>query len=633
MVDTLTADREPSEALWHSMFVTPGYRFAFWNVQPLRADLELAFRPSRAADRAVASARSDDQALRLSHLLSAGPSRAQLTAFIDSLRRGAPIAQAVAAAARYLPPGITDSVPPPLVAFAIFRDDAYSTGPHSIGVDLLRASNGGLVELLGHEFHHSYLRLSFRMPRLSRDSADALIVDALDNLAAEGMADLIDKPGLLLHPPASLAAYANRYRDEFARAPVTLRGIDSIIARMASDTASIRVAGRKIDGRLWSSGHPVGGYMARTIVDVFGTDSLWSGAVNPVAFVRAYQSAERKRGNPAPLSDATMARLAEARAEISGDLGPSTPEKGASAGPVATRPRNRSPARIVPDAPMGLSTPAARFGLVLCATCIAPHLGLGQRAPVPAVLRSDDGRAALLLSGPAPNGMTIRLIRLPDDSDPAEVVGTHYRVEPVALRLSEPAHLVIDRDSSGFPAGAASNALVVMRQREGEWSTLPADTRGTLITEGGDFAVRWRGRQQCTDDRARALDFRIGTWDYRAEGYDPGQTVVTRDASRCALIERYADVKGGRSASLFIFAAGDSFWHVTTYDPAGRSVMSGQIIPDGVAFYHSPVDREVYRRQTDSTAVFSGERSADGGQTWTSWVTAMYRRAASNPKE
>jgi hypothetical protein len=279
-----------------------------------------------------------------------------------------------------------------------------------------------------------------------------------------------------------------------------------------------------------------------------------------------------------------------------------------------------------------MNTPAtvARTAFALCAACISPRFAIGQAERNPAVVRSDDGRAVLLLARPAPNGVTIRLIRLPDDSDPSEATGTHYRVEPIALRLSAPAHLAIETDSSGYPGGAAPDGLVVMRERDRQWIATPHDTRGAVIIEGGDFAVLWQTKERCAGAKARALDFRIGVWDYRAKGYDPGRTTVTRDASGCALRESYVDIKGGRSASLFIFTVRDSLWHVTTYDPGGRSVMAGRIEPDGVAFYHSPGDREVYLRRTDSTVGFSGERSADGGKTWLPWATATYTRVPSD---
>jgi hypothetical protein len=56
----------------------------------------------------------------------------------------------------------------------------------------------------------------------------------------------------------------------------------------------------------WSGGHPNGAYVARTIVETFGVDSLFPGVYDPAALLRTYAAAERTRGNPPPFSAAAM---------------------------------------------------------------------------------------------------------------------------------------------------------------------------------------------------------------------------------------------------------------------------------------------------------------------------------------
>jgi hypothetical protein len=310
VVDTLTADREPSEALWHSMFVTPGYRLSFFNVQPLRSDYELAFRPSRAHERDSILARKGDDADRLSHLGRAIAQRGELERFRDSLERTPVTRQALALTARFLPPGITRASTPPFVAFAVFREDAYATGPRTVCVDLIRALDGGLDVLLAHEFHHTFLYAITRVPIVSDDSADGLLMNSLTAVRAEGLADLIDKPSLLAAPPPELASYAKRYVRERDSAAVTLRAIDAILAHASHDSVSLRNTGKRVAALLWSGGHPVGGYMARRIVDTFGVDSIFPGAYSPFAFFRTYVAAERVHGAAPPFSDQTNALLA-----------------------------------------------------------------------------------------------------------------------------------------------------------------------------------------------------------------------------------------------------------------------------------------------------------------------------------
>lgn len=77
IVDILSRDSEPAEAQWGALLSTPGYRLAQTNLGPVvRQALEITFRPSRRAR-----------------------------------------------AAQLLPPGATRNGQPPLVAFALFKDD------------------------------------------------------------------------------------------------------------------------------------------------------------------------------------------------------------------------------------------------------------------------------------------------------------------------------------------------------------------------------------------------------------------------------------------------------------------------------------------------------------------------------
>ena len=55
--------------------------------------------------------------------------------------------------------------------------------------------------------------------------------------------------------------------------------------------------------------HPNGAYIARTILETFGKDSLMVGVYSPFAYIRTFRSAEAKRGNPPPFSPEAIAVL------------------------------------------------------------------------------------------------------------------------------------------------------------------------------------------------------------------------------------------------------------------------------------------------------------------------------------
>jgi hypothetical protein len=316
VVDILTQDQQPSDAQWQALLTTPGYQMAQLVVGPaIREDIELAFRPSRRAAFDSVARLPTDRAMRLQHLARAGSLRPMLLAFQDSLSRSSPVREAVNVASRFLPPGATSAAEPPLVAFALFRDDGYALGP-GILLDLLHAYESDAVLSLAHELHHEYVRRAFvPAPPLPNDSVrrrnELALRNALQSLRNEGIADLIDKPYPLTSSNPMRAAYVARYNEEYARTPATLRELDSLLSVVARDSTQIVAVGERARALLWSNGHPNGAYIARTIQQRFGVDSLLAAIANPAALLRTYGAAEVARGNPAPFSPAAW-RVIEA---------------------------------------------------------------------------------------------------------------------------------------------------------------------------------------------------------------------------------------------------------------------------------------------------------------------------------
>jgi hypothetical protein len=307
VVDILSKDSEPSGAQWQALLGTPGYRLAQIAIgKVVREDLEFAFKPSRRAVFDSLIALPTERAFRLKHLARAPQLRPQLDAFRDSVSRSAPIAEAIRTAQRFLPPGATSVGEPPLVAFAVFRDDGYSLGPGVI-VDLIHAYESNLVLFLAHEFHHAYLSLAQAKTMPDRSGQpdrpnEFPLRSAIQALRNEGLADLIDKPYPLTTTNPVRAAYVTRYNDEYAKTPATLHQIDSLLVAIAGDSTQLAPAGQRVRTLLWSNAHPNGAYVARTIYEQFGVDSLFPAVTSPVAMLRTYAAAERMRGNPSPFS-------------------------------------------------------------------------------------------------------------------------------------------------------------------------------------------------------------------------------------------------------------------------------------------------------------------------------------------
>ena len=310
VADLLGKDVEPSEDDWRRMMSTVGYRLSIGQVATTRSDMDIALRPSHGAQFDSLTQPKTDQADRLRHMRATVAHRTALGAYRDSVAQSLPVEQAVSIAAKFLPPHATDGKAPPLVAFGIFRDDAYSNGPQGVIIDLDHIyEEGGLTLLLAHEFHHSYLSALSTLREPNRDSTTTLFY-ALRNMRNEGIADLIDKPYPLSYPNSPLmSAYAKRYNEAYARTPEIIRSIDSALVVAYADSTKLPAVGRRVTELLPSAGHYNGSYVAREIYETFGVDSLYPGVHNFFAFLRTYAAAEKKRGNPPPFSPKAISLL------------------------------------------------------------------------------------------------------------------------------------------------------------------------------------------------------------------------------------------------------------------------------------------------------------------------------------
>lgn len=310
LADKLAKDVEPSEDDWHRMFSTVGYRLSMQQISSTRSDMEIALRPSRSAEFDSVTKTNSFQAGLLKHFRATISNRGGIAKYRDSVTRSLPVEQAIALAARFLPPHATEGKSPPLVAFTVFVDDAYSLGPAGVVIDIDHIyEDGELTTLLAHEFHHTYLSMLSSLREPAGDSAGILYY-ALSNLRNEGIADLIDKPyPVSSGKTANRAAYAKRYNEAYARTPAVIHSIDSALVVAADDSTKFPAVGRRLRELLPSAGHFNGSYVAREIYETFGVDSLYPAVHSFVAFLRIYASAEAKRGNPPPFSAKSVAFL------------------------------------------------------------------------------------------------------------------------------------------------------------------------------------------------------------------------------------------------------------------------------------------------------------------------------------
>jgi putative zinc-dependent peptidase DUF5700 len=306
-VDTLSRNIEPSTAQWRALLTSPGYRIAIISHPTIGHLIEIAFKPSRRAQRDSVLARGSEDSATIAHLLTVAATRAELKRFRLALEPlvADTIAYAIRNAGRFLPSGTTDHAPP-LVTFTIFAADGYSQEP-GIVLDLDHVRETNLGDFLSHEFHHSYGSALDRTT-YAVNSGDGRLYQAIKQLKNEGIADMIDKPHPLVTPP-SMKRYGDMYNAAYDKTPATLRVLDSLLVAAGNDSAKLADAGTRAQRLLISGSHPNGAYMARTILETLGRDSLIATMPSAFAFIRMYEAAEAKRGNASPFSSTGRAAL------------------------------------------------------------------------------------------------------------------------------------------------------------------------------------------------------------------------------------------------------------------------------------------------------------------------------------
>ena len=306
-VDTLSRDIEPSPAQWHAMLTTPGYRIAMISHPTIAHLIEIALKPSRRAERDSVLRRSSEDSATVSHLMTVVAARAELARYRAALEPVVPdtIAIAVKNASRFLSAGAVDH-PPPLVTFTVFTSDGYAQAP-GIVIDLQHARENGLTDFLSHELHHEF---GSRLDRtIGGSTPDGRLYGVIRQLKNEGIADMLDKAQHPLVTPPSMKVYADGYNAAYDRTPAALKVLDSLLAGAGTDSAKLVAAGTRAARLLPYGSHPNGAFMAHTILDVFGRDSLVATVPSAFAFIRMYEAAEAKRGNPPVFSAASLATL------------------------------------------------------------------------------------------------------------------------------------------------------------------------------------------------------------------------------------------------------------------------------------------------------------------------------------
>lgn len=147
------------------------------------------------------------------------------------------------------------------------------------------------------------------------------------------------------------------------------------------------------------------------------------------------------------------------------------------------------------------------------------------------------------------------------------------------------------------------------------------------------------GPPPCTSADHRAFDFWVGTWSVfptANPSRQAGTNRIEKAHGDCVLIETWIGAGGVSGTSLNMFSGGR--WHQTWMSNGGMLVMSGGPAEGAMSLQSAEgstwggpdpaIDRITWTPNRNGTVRQHGERSTDGGKTWTTSFDLTYRRAA-----
>lgn len=315
--DRIAAGERLAAADWDAFFAHPGYRFT-QEAGQRRPVIELCMQAVFAPGGDVAAAlanrpnpqrRAELYADTCAHMATARERRAEITALLASGAVDQMLADALTAAARWLPEGATQNAAAPRVYALLFEPQGFGRRGEIVvdALYVLQRPAEQNAQFIGHEFHHGFREAYQRVT--AAEGAEPLM-QQLDRIVHEGTASMVDKAPHI-RAGAIPFNYPDTFLDSVREAPQRLAKIDAALAALTPTTEGYAAAAEVVSEADPSGGHLNGVFMAMTIEDAFGRQAVIDAIAEPVAFFEAYQRAARTRG-VFVFSDAAMANLRRA---------------------------------------------------------------------------------------------------------------------------------------------------------------------------------------------------------------------------------------------------------------------------------------------------------------------------------
>ncbi|MFH1194457.1 MAG: DUF5700 domain-containing putative Zn-dependent protease [bacterium] len=308
VVDILESDKEPSAKLWDELFNTPGYKTLIQSEFRKEYFIEkftLVFKPSERKKLEVAIKTGIDF-YHLDHFVKVKERRKELSVQVSKLKARKINEDVLNRTLNYLPQKSTGELPP--VAFVIFENNGRGSDP--IIVDLLATIIWDYTSFLAHEYHHWFRnrQLKFDLTKVSKEETD--LINALQQLEAEGIADQVDKKRWFTEPSTAYSQDARNFISLVSMSPEVIKQIDAILNSVYRNSTNLKTAGMQLRIAIPGGGHTTGYFMASLISEQLGRSELVRCVGNPFKFLILYNNAAKLGGYNYPqFSNETMQYL------------------------------------------------------------------------------------------------------------------------------------------------------------------------------------------------------------------------------------------------------------------------------------------------------------------------------------
>jgi len=210
----------------------------------------------------------------------------------------------------YLPEETVSGNVPPIISYTVFSADAR--GYPTIVIDPLYAIEKGesLKLLFAHETFHYYRGKILAYDWGSIRKRDERILNVLDQIQNEGIADQIDKR-ITYYNGGEMenSERALRYKGHVKNSPSIIHTMDSLMQVILVYPEDYQELGTKFWRAVPQSGHPTGYFMTNVILESYGKNTLVKYSYNPFAFFYLYNKAAKENPVYQSFSENSMALI------------------------------------------------------------------------------------------------------------------------------------------------------------------------------------------------------------------------------------------------------------------------------------------------------------------------------------